>query len=270
MNLGCSTLLYGALPLDTALDGIARAGYKAIEICAIRGMGDHLPDDLSPAGYREIAARVADRGLAIESIGASTNLLDGQAAFRFVRLLKAGEALGAPFITTGPGGKMDDEESFAKVVATVGELAKTASDYGVRISLKPHVGNAMYSTRTALRLMQEVDTRWIGLNVDASHLWRTPELETPEENIPKLLPWLFTARIRDTKGREQPIGPVENQVPGGGAMNLPAIVAAFRQKPDLDYLTLEIVGTHTNADAAYVDSVIQTCYDKLQPIVDHA
>ena len=51
-----------------------------------------------------------------------------------------------------------------KVVSTLGELAKTGSEYRVKISLKPHVGNAMYSTATALKLMREVDTDWIGLN----------------------------------------------------------------------------------------------------------
>src|SRR5262249_43517581 len=154
-----------------------------------------------PNDYNEMGDRIRSRGLAIESVGASTNLLDGQNAYRFVRLMKAAAFLEAPYITTGPGGKPDDEESFKKGVATLNELAKTARQIGTKVSLKPHVGNAMYSTKTALRLMEEVDTEWIGLNVDASHLWRTPEQETPEESIPSLLPYLFTARIRDTLNR---------------------------------------------------------------------
>ena len=268
MQLGCSTLLYGALPLDAALDGIHDAGYKAIELCAIQGMANHLPDDLNVSGYEEIGKRVADRGLAIESIGVSTNILDGQAAFRLVRILKAAAVLGAPCITTGSGGKSDDEESFAKVVATVNELAKTSSRLGVKISIKPHVNAAVYSTRTAVRFMQEVDRDWVGLNVDASHLWRTPEHEVPEETIPQLLPYLLTARIRDTKGREIPIGPVENQVPGGGAMNLPAVIDVFKRKSGLEYLTLEIVGSHSSTDRAYVDNLVKGCYARLAPIVN--
>jgi sugar phosphate isomerase/epimerase len=268
MELGCSTLLYGALPLERALDGIARTGYRAIELCAIQGMANHLPDDLRQDGYRDIVLMAHDRGLAIESVGVSTNLLDGQAAFRLMRLLKAAALIGAPYITTGAGGKPDDEDSFKKVVATLNELAKTAAHIGTKISLKPHVNTAMYSTRTALRLMNEVDTRWIGLNVDASHLWRTPEHEMPEETIPQLLPYLFTARIRDTKGREIPIGPVDTQIPGGGALNLPAIVSTFKQKPDLKYLTLEIVGTHASTEADHVDSIAKTCFEKLTPLVN--
>jgi sugar phosphate isomerase/epimerase len=267
MQLGCSTLLYGALSLDIALEGIKMAGYKAIELCAIKGMANHVPDDLSAGGYAEIARQVADKGLVIESLGVSTDILDAACAYRLARLLNAAAVLGAPYITTGPGGKPDDEDSLKKVVSTLSELATTAGQTGVKISIKPHVNTAAYSTRTALRLMREVDTNWIGLNVDSSHLWRTPEHEIPEATIPSLLPYLYTARIRDTLGREVPIGPVDNQIPGGGAMNLPAIVDVFKRKKDLKYLTLEIVGSHTSKDAGYVDGIVKTCYDRLQPLV---
>src|SRR5437879_5897364 len=100
MELGCSTLLYGALALDIALDGIRMAGYRAIELCAIRGMAEHVPDDLSAGGYHEIAQKAADRGLAIESLGVSTDILDGACAYRLVRLLNAAAVMGAPCITT--------------------------------------------------------------------------------------------------------------------------------------------------------------------------
>ena len=40
--LGCSTILYGRYSLEQALKGIAKAGYKAIELCARPGMAPHL------------------------------------------------------------------------------------------------------------------------------------------------------------------------------------------------------------------------------------
>src|SRR3989337_3044335 len=43
VELGCSTILYGGHSLDDALAGIEKAGYKAIELCAILGMADHIP-----------------------------------------------------------------------------------------------------------------------------------------------------------------------------------------------------------------------------------
>lgn len=267
MKLGCSTLLYGGFSVETALDHILKTGYAAIELAALPGMGDHLSQEVyqSQSLTNELKKKIVDHGLALESIGASTDLLNPDARSRFVRIMEAGSLLGAPAITTGSGGKADDEDSFHQVINTLKELSKSASQTGVKISIKPHVGSAIYSTRTALRMMKEVDPKYIGLNVDASHLWRTPELEIPEHTIPELLPYLATARIRDTKGREKPIGSVENQVPGGGSLNLAAIAEVFKKKSDLKYVVLEIVGTK-DFTLEQVDDVVTRCYNSLAPL----
>lgn len=246
MILGCSTILYGGHDLDAALAGIKQAGYEAIELCAIPGMAPHTSCDMTGAAIREVKAKVEGSGLAIESIGASGNPFtsDGPEEAPFAKLMRVAAELGAPALATGSGGAFGDEESFKETVANVNGMARIAADLGVKISIKPHVGAAVGSTPTALRFMKEVDLEWVGLNVDASHLWRAEPWEVPEESIPKLAPYTFTARIRDTHaGHERPIGSVESQIPGRGGMNLPAICAALNAIPGLEYVTLEIVGT---------------------------
>ena len=88
MRLGCSTILFGGFPFETALRSIGQAGYAAIELAAIPSMANHLADEATPAECREIARQIADSGLAAESIGASTNLLDSNSRSRFERLLR--------------------------------------------------------------------------------------------------------------------------------------------------------------------------------------
>jgi sugar phosphate isomerase/epimerase len=263
---GCSTILFGGHPLESALAGIKAAGYAAIELCSIPGMGEHLSADEGTNYYRQIRQIVADHGLAIESIGASTNLLDPDRRARFARLLQAAAILGAPAITTGSGGISDDEQSYRTVVATIGELTKMAADEGVRISIKPHVRAAVYSTPTALRFVAEIDRRWVGLNYDASHLWRANE--TPEESLRQLGPYLATARIRDAVSREPGgPGPVDQQIPGNGAMNLRAIAAELAGLPGLDYTVLEIVGTKDQPLEA-IQRVVDVSYQRLEEMFD--
>jgi sugar phosphate isomerase/epimerase len=240
LKLGCSTLLFGGHSLDVALDGIARAGYRAIELCAIPGMAEHLRSDRPPGFYADLAARIRAAGLAIESVGASTNLLDPERRRAFAGIIAIAGRLGAPAITTGSGGASDDPDSFREVVEVLRELATVGADHGVRLSIKPHVRQAVYSTATAQRMLELVDRPEVGLNFDASHLWRVGE--SPEESLAILGPWIVTARVRDTLSRDLAIGPVETQLPGGGAMNLPAICAGLRKLP-LDYAVVEIVGT---------------------------
>jgi len=245
MILGCSTILYGGHSLDAALNGIRQAGYGAIELCAIPGMAPHISCDMNEAEIQDVAAKIEDSGLVIESIGASGNPFssDDPGEPPFVRLMRVAGALGVPALATGSGGAFGDGDSFKETVVRINGMAEIAADLGVRISIKPHVGAAVASTPTALRFMEEVDPEWVGLNVDASHLWRTEPWEVPEESIPKLAPHIVTARIRDTHaGHERPIGDVPSQIPGQGGMNLSAICAALDAVPDLEYVTLEIVG----------------------------
>ncbi len=151
------------------------------------------------------------------------------------------------------------------MVANINDLAKAAADNNVKISIKPHVRSAVYDTITAKRFMQQVDRRWVGLNIDASHLWRTPTKEDPEETIPTVAEYVVTARIRDTLSREIPIGPPETQVPGGGAMNIAAICSALKRIGQAKYAVLEIVGTK-DFDLAKVNEIVKTSFDRLSPL----
>ncbi len=269
MKLGCSTILYGGHDLDAALKGIRKAQYEAIELCAIPGMAPHISCDMSLSTARELKAKAADYGLTIESIGASGNPFkaEGVGDAPFVKLMKVAVEIGAPALATGSGGKSDDEESFTEVVETINQMARIAADLGVKISIKPHVRSAVYSTPSAIRFMGEVDRDWVGVNYDASHLWRTEPPEAPEESVPKLAPYIFTARIRDThEGHETPIGNVESQIPGRGGMDVPAICAALKQVSGLDTMTLEIVGAKEFA-LDEVQRVVEACKAYLEPCV---
>ena len=257
MELGCSTILYGDHSLEVALERIKATGYKAIELCGIPGMAPHLNPGEDAGHYESIKSLVAFHDLGLESIGASGNLGDRD---RFLQIMDAAAAVGAPLITTGGVGQSHNEVSYKSVVENINGLAKEAESRGVKLSIKPHVSNAVYNTETAHRFMQEIDRDWVGLNYDTTHIWRTPQQEVPEETIHQIREYILSLRIRDVKGRQTAIGPVENQVAGNGDMDLIAQAAAFKQIPDLDYAVLEIVGTK-EMTVDEIDSVIGRSYD---------
>ena len=263
LELGCSTILYGGHSLNTALQRIAGIGYTSVELCAIGGMAPHIEPDALRAEVVAMRAMLAQHGLAAESIGASGRISDPDV---FKRLLDSAAALGAGAISTGPPGKAEDD--FKAAVDYVSELGEYAKSVGVKISIKPHVGGSVYSTPTASRFMSMVDGDAIGLNWDASHIWRTDAEEDPVASVQELAPHIATLRIRDTLGREKPIGPVANQIPGGGALPLADIAAAMRDVPQTDCAVVEIVGTK-ELPLAEVDDVAQRTYDGLSPYFDN-
>ena len=203
MQLGCSTILYGGHDLDTALDSIRKAGYRAVELCAIPGMAPHLKPGESAAYYQEVKSQAAGRGLVIESIGASGTFGDRA---KFLQVLDAAAAVGAPLVTTGAGGKRDDASSFQEVVRSVNDVVGACRSRGVKLSVKPHVNNAVYDTDTAHRFMQEVDRAWVGLNYDPTHVWRNGKMEIPEQTVGRIADHIISLRIRDVKGRQTSIG----------------------------------------------------------------
>ena len=266
-NLGCSTILYGGFRLEQALAGIAKAGYKAIELCARPGMAPHLEIGKTASYYKEIKAQVASYGLAIESIAGTGGI--GMDSSEFDAVIEAAEQIGAPAIAEGTGGKSDHEESFKQVVELVNATAVRTSQVGIKLSLKPHVNNAVYSTETALRFMQEVDCEWVGINFDASHIWRTAAAEDPVESLQQLKDYITTLRIRDNReSRETPIGPVETQIPGKGSIDLPALAAIMNTIDHVPYVTLEIVGTHGRTDTPLADiqRVVEQSMANLKPL----
>ena len=266
-NLGCSTILYGGFRLEQALEGIAKAGYKAIELCARPRMAPHLEIGKTASYYAEIKAQVASYGLAIESIAGTGGI--GMDSSEFDAVIEAAEQIGAPAIAEGTGGKSDDEESFKQVVELINMTAARTAQAGIKLSLKPHVNNAVYSTETALRFMREVDREWVGINFDASHIWRTAAAEDPVESLQQLKDYIATLRIRDNRAsREGPIGPVETQIPGKGGIDLPALAAVMNTIDHVPYVTLEIVGTHGGTDTPFADiqRVVEKSMAYLRPL----
>lgn len=266
MNLGCGTLLYGGHPLERALQGIGSAGYSHIELGAMPGMAPHLDPAGDPASLARIRGLVEDSGLAIESVGASCNLAEPDARSRFIAVLAAAAAVGAPYVTTGPGGSSNDEDAWEHVVKLFRqELIPAAEAAGVVISVKPHVNSIAYNCGTALRLMGELNSDAVKLNYDSSHIYRAHE--DPALTLRALAPLVATGRIRDMVSRDvKGPGPVETQIPGGGSMPLDRIAAAFGEVAGLQVLTLEIVGAR-ELPAEEVDSVVRRSYEALRQLI---
>jgi sugar phosphate isomerase/epimerase len=238
MKLGCNTVVFGGFDLPTALEHVAFAGYAHVELAAISGMCEHLDPQADAGEVRRIRELVAAHGLTATAIEAGAPNRE-----RLEPLFGVAEQLGVPIVNIGSGGASDDEESTAQAIATIADLAKLAGSHGIRLAVKPHVGQAIYDSRTALRLTSEVDEPALGLNFDPSHLYRANE-----EPADVAIAWadrIVTSHIRDCASREKAVGPPETQIPGRGAVDLPAIVRNLRAVGFAGPLNLEVIGTKT-------------------------
>lgn len=235
MQLGCNTVLFAGTDLDTALTHIAWAGYRYVELAAIRNMVEHVHPDMDRSHARDVQRAIADRGLTVTAM--EVGVPDRA---RLERLLPMAEALGVPIVNIGSGGTTGDEESVKQAITAIGELAELADRHGVRLAVKPHVGQAIHDSRTGLRLVDEVQHPALGLNFDPSHLYRANE--NPQEVAHVWGARIVTSHFRDCDSREQRVGGPETQIPGRGIVDIPATLRALRDIPYSGPLNLELIG----------------------------
>jgi sugar phosphate isomerase/epimerase len=244
MKLGCNTVLFGSVDLATALDQIAFAGYQYVELAAIAGMCEHLSLDSDPPQIREL---ITSRGLTATAIEAASTDAD-----RLGGVFRQAQALDIPIVNIGSGGTSGDEDSTRSAIDHIRDLAKLAGDHGVRLAVKPHVGQAIYDGATGMRLMDEIDEPALGLNFDPSHLYRADE--DPPEIAHRWGARILTSHFRDCASRERQVGPPPTQIPGRGTVDLPATLAALHSVGYTGPLNLEIIGAkdYTLAQAGSV------------------
>jgi sugar phosphate isomerase/epimerase len=202
MKIGIYTDGLQDLSFEDTLDWIADHGIEAVEI----GTGNfstaaHIDLDrlLNKASAREsFKAEIENRGLVLSALNCNGNLLDphpqrGPASQEvFHKTVQVASLLGVQTVVTMSGCPGDleggsypnwvtcnwqpefvelHERQWKEVIEPFWEKAGAfATEHGVRIAVELHPGQAVYNTRTLLRLC-EVAGPSVGANLDPSHLF---------------------------------------------------------------------------------------------------
>jgi sugar phosphate isomerase/epimerase len=227
-----NTVLFAGSDLRTALQHVAWAGYRYVELAAIQGMCEHVQIGEDANAVKTLLAEFELQVTAMEAATTDRERLKG--------LFVTAREIGIPIVNIGSGGKTGDEDSTKAAIELVRDLARLAADSGVKLAVKPHVGQAIHDAATGLRLMNEVTEAALGLNFDPSHLFRANE--TPEEVAPRWGSKIITSHFRDCPWREGSPGAPDQQIPGRGVVNIPATLKALKAAGYAGPLNLEVIG----------------------------
>jgi sugar phosphate isomerase/epimerase len=238
-KIGCNSVLFSMVDLESALQHIAWAGYDGAELAYIPGMVEHVQPDRGQEYADNLRRSAADLGLSLYAIEVTPNTPERVAA-----ACRIAADLAIPIVAIGSGGKTGDEASFRQAVATGKALAEIAARSGVTLALKPHVGAAVYNTETALLAWREIGSAHLGLNFDPSHLVRAGEdvvaAARQFTDAGAIVHSHFRDCLTDTIGG--PPGPPEEQVPGRGRLDIPGILRALAEGGYAGALDLECIG----------------------------
>jgi L-ribulose-5-phosphate 3-epimerase len=196
---------YHTYGFDEALEGIAGAGYKHVELSAVPGWTEHVSLDDDPADVRR---KLEGYGLTAVSLSGHSDLTTSDGLEHGIKAVRWAADYGLPIMNTAVGGHQSADENESAFLGNVGRLADAADDAGVVVALEIH-GDIMASSTETLPLLEKIGRDSVKVNYDTANV-EYYSGDTAVEDLPKIAPQLAHVHLKDTTG-------------GKGNWNFPAI-----------------------------------------------
>jgi sugar phosphate isomerase/epimerase len=278
MRLAFSTNAYMKFPFDEAAARIAAIGYDGLELMA--DVPHAWPAGLLPGTKYAIRDALERNRLHFSNVNAFMmnaindyrqpywypSFLESDEGYRRVRIDHTQRALdlcaelGAPHITTEPGGPLTPGQNRAtaidRFVEALKPLAEHAGRLGIGLLIEPEPGLLIETTAQYLEVADRVDSPAIGLNFDVGHAYCMSE-DIPAQ-IKALAPHIRHFHFEDIAATRVH----HHLVPGTGAIDFPAVIAAIRAIGYDRWLTVELYPFIDDPDAA-----ARQAYEVLKPLV---
>lgn len=266
MKLAFSSNAYLQFSIEQAIERIAELGYPGIEILA--DVPHAWPAGLLDERKLAIREHLARHGLAISNVNAfmMNAVADPRQAYwhpawtepdphyrairreHTLRALRLARELGAPHITTEPGGPLLPGQSRdAAMQIFYDELmpcVALAEELGVGLLIEPEPGLLIERFEQYLDLVERIDSPAMGLNFDIGHAYCVGE--DPATWVPRM-----SAHTRHYHVEDIAASRVHHHlIPGHGAIDFPATLRAIRATGYDGWLTVELYPYIDQPDAA--------------------
>src|SRR5262245_29069274 len=266
MKLAFSTNAYLRFPFDKAARRLAAIGYRGIEIMA--DVPHAWPAFLPEEHKQAIRDTLKEHGLAISNVNAfmmnaisdarqrywHPSWIERDPYYRQVRIdhtkraLTLARELGAPCITTEPGGPVEKGASWSAALKLFVEGLKPVLEHaekeGVLLLVEPEPDLLIEKADQFLELMKHLDSPAVGLNFDIGHFYCVGD--DPAAMVPRLAKYIRHFHLEDIA-----VTRVHHHlVPGEGAIDFAAVFQAIRAIDYNGWVTIELYPYVDDLDAA--------------------
>lgn len=266
MRLAFSTNAYMRFPFEEAAARITSFGYEGLELMA--DVPHAWPAGLLPGPKGDIRRAMEQQGLTFSNVNAFMmnavadhrqpywypSFIEPDEGYRRVRIdhtkraLSLCAELGAPHITTEPGGPLAPGQSRRQAIDLFVEvlkpLAEHAHDEGVLLLIEPEPGLLVETTDQYLEVAERLNAPSIGLNFDVGHAYCMSE-DIPAQ-IAKLAPYIRHYHFEDIAATRVH----HHLVPGTGAIDFAEVIAAIKRTGYDGWLTVELYPFIDDPDSA--------------------
>jgi sugar phosphate isomerase/epimerase len=208
------------LPWEQALTQLAALGFGGVEVCLENP--DLDPALLDVALARRVREALHGAGFRRWSVSYHKDLIDDRYYAETVKVLQLVPLLGSDVLVIGtPHLQTAWPDAWERLVTRLRSLAALAADVGVTLAEEAEPGFVVGSTADALRLIDEVGSPHLGVNLDLGHAFLCD---------PDPLAAIAQAgeRIAHVHVENMNRGVHDHQLPWEGDMDLAAYLAALR------------------------------------------
>ena len=266
LRLAFSSNAYLDVPVEEAVARIAAAGYSGIELLA--DVPHAWPAGLLAGQKAAIRRAVAAAGLTISNVNAfmmnaiadprqpywHPGWTDPDPHYRAIRrehtkrALRLAAELGAPAISTEPGGEIQPGQSREQAAAIfydeIMPVLDVAAETGVTLLVEPEPGLLIETFAQYLEFAERVNHPSLGLNFDVGHAYCVGD--DPAEWVPKMKAHTRHYHVEDIAATRVH----HHLVPGEGAIDFKAVLAAIATHSPDAWVTVELYPYRERPDDA--------------------
>lgn len=266
MQLAFSSNAYLRYPIDETIARIAAIGYRGIELLA--DVPHAWPAGLLPSQKDAIRTSLDKHGLTISNINAfmmnaiadprqpywHPSWIDPDPHYRAIRrehtkrALQLAVDLGAPHITTEPGGPLFPGQTWESAADIFYDelmpCVELAENLGMPLLIEPEPDLLIERFAQYSSFMERIDSPVVGLNFDVGHAYCVGE--DPQDWIAKMAPQTRHYHLEDIAATRVH----QHLVPGRGAIDFAATLTAIEKTGYDGWLTVELYPYLDDPDAA--------------------
>jgi sugar phosphate isomerase/epimerase len=265
MQLAFSTNAYLHHTFADAVTRLAGLGYRGVEIMA--DVPHAWPAYLLAEQKQSIRDALSKNKLAISNINAfmmhavndhrqkywHPSWIEPDANYRRVRIdhtkraLTLAKELGAPNITTEPGGPVEGRpwgECLKLFIEMLKPVVEHAEKEQVLLLVEPEPDLLIETADQYLEFASKISSRYLGLNFDIGHAYCVND--EPPETIRRLGKLIRHVHLEDIA----PTRVHHHLIPGDGAIDFAATLKALKEVGYDGWVTIELYTCHENPDHA--------------------
>ena len=263
-----STNTYHGFSTDEALEGIAAAGFKYVELTAVKGWTEHVMADFPEAELVKVEKKLKDLGLTCIALSGHCNLMDAERLNDFRENIKLAHRFGCKYIISstgeahfGKGESFADEVLINNIKSIVPDLEKYDLCLGIEVHGAYGTGESLY------RIYKGVGSDRVGINYDTANVvfygGQIPNLE-----IRNCVDGINYMHLKDKVG----IDKVWNfPAIGSGDLDLPGLIDYVNENGYTGPFSIEIEFTEeftmrpkVQGDLATADKAVKDSFEYLK------